>query len=75
MMNLSTLTVQKPVDNPRTSSSEPATAPDSAMLTKFQPEPWEPVPPHQERMILAGCGVLCAAILSLVGWIIYKALT
>lgn len=55
-------------------TNPPDKTPD--LLAKFQPtEPWEPVPPHQERMILAGCGILCVAILGLVGWIIYKALT
>lgn len=71
MKNLSTDPVQKPVDSPRASSATQAAASDWDMLAKFQPEPWVPVPPRKERLVMA-------ALLSLVaieGYVIYRMLT
>lgn len=69
-MKLPTTPVQKPVDNLRTSCCEPTSAPDFAMLAKFQPEPWEPVSPRKEWLILVGSWLFVALEAYVIYWML-----
>ena len=69
-MSVSPSPVQKPVHNPRTLPAKPANTPDFALLAKFRPEPWVPVSPRAERLVMAALLLFVALEAYVIYWML-----
>lgn len=70
MKNLSTDPLQNLVENPRTSSPDPATAPSPYILSSFEPQSY-PLS-RREKIELTVQWVIGSAIVASIGWALWS---